>query len=339
MIDMPRPFPFVWRLMRRFTRLGYWIAMALVGGAASWAGPSEPAQVSQLKVTLLSTMLADQAAVGEWGFSALVEADGHRILFDTGAHPDVVLKNAKALGVDLSSIPEVILSHNHSDHVGGLLTLRQAVVGKHPGALSRVHVGEGIFYPRSSGRPRVEDNPMIEIKPAYERTGGVFVVHRAPVELYPGVWLTGPVPRKYPEHNWSGNQVITTPAGDREDTVPEDMALVVNTARGLVIVTGCGHAGIVNISEYAQAVVRPARLHAIIGGIHLFAASDETLAWTAGKLNAFGIDNLIGAHCTGVETVFVFRRELRLDRAHAVVGAVGASFTLGTGISPGYIAR
>ena len=108
---------------------------------------AEPAEVSRLKVTILSTMLADQAAVGEWGFSALVEVDGHRILFDTGNHPDVVLRNARSLDIDLTSVPEVILSHNHSDHVGGLMTLREAVMKKHPEALSRVHVGEGIFYP------------------------------------------------------------------------------------------------------------------------------------------------------------------------------------------------
>ena len=300
---------------------------------------AEPAEVSRLKVTILSTMLADQAAVGEWGFSALVEVDGHRILFDTGNHPDVVLRNARSLDIDLTSVPEVILSHNHSDHVGGLMTLREAVMKKHPEALSRVHVGEGIFYPRMSQQPRVEDNPMVDIRPAYEKTGGVFVVHSSPTQLYPGVWITGPVPRKYPERNWSMNGLVTTPSGEKEDTVPEDMALVVNTARGLVIVTGCGHAGIVNIADYSRAFVRPARLHAIIGGIHLFAASQQTIDWTAQKLNGFGVDNLMGAHCTGIETVFEFRRQLNLDRAHAVVGAVGASFTLDEGIFPGYIAR
>src|SRR5580692_857584 len=95
-----------------------------------WIGPAVQAsstsetQIHALKVTLLSTMLAGESTViGEWGFSALVEADGHRILVDTGTHPETVLQNARDLNIDLSDVKEVILTHNHDDHVGGLLTL------------------------------------------------------------------------------------------------------------------------------------------------------------------------------------------------------------------------
>jgi 7,8-dihydropterin-6-yl-methyl-4-(beta-D-ribofuranosyl)aminobenzene 5'-phosphate synthase len=304
------------------------------------ADPAAAGRVHALKITVLSTMLADGLdQLGEWGFGALVEADGHRILFDTGKHTDVVLKNARALDVDLTSVPDVVLSHNHGDHVGGLLTLRQSVMVAAPGALARVHVGEGIFYPRTSFNPGIQDNPALLLKPEYEKTGGVFIVHDKPVQLYPGIWLTGPVPRKYPERNWSGAGRVKGPSGWVEDTIPEDQALVFDTDQGLVVLVGCGHAGIVNTLEYARAIVRPARVHAIIGGIHLFAASDETLAWTAGKLAGFGVDNFLGAHCTGIETVYRFRAALGLDRAHAVVAAVGSSYDLATGIDAGNIAR
>ncbi len=312
--------------------------------ASSLQGAAETtpagARVHALKITILSTMLADGSELGEWGFAALVEADGHRLLFDTGAHADVVLKNCRSLGIDLTTIPEVILSHSHSDHVGGLMTLRESVVAEHkPAALARTHVGEGIFYPRPSLAPPVETNPMILIKSQYEATGGVFETHAKPAQIYPGIWLTGPVPRKFPERNWSGDGKIKTPAGVGEDNLPEDMALVFDTDNGLVVLTGCAHAGVVNISNYARTFIRPVRIHALIGGVHLFAASDQTLAWTAKKLNEFGVDNFIGAHCTGIETVFRFRRDLGLDRAHAVVGAVGAGFELGKGIDPGHIAQ
>ena len=299
--------------------------------------PAPP--VRALKITILSTMLADGQELGEWGFAALVEVDGHRILFDTGAHTDVVLKNARSLDIDLSTVPEVILSHSHWDHVGGFMTLRESVMAKTPGALARTHVGEGIFYPRGSGFPNVEGNQMMRIKADYEKTGGVFVVHDKPVQLYPGVWLTGPVPRKYPERNWSGSSKVTTPTGVVEDNLPEDMALIFDTEQGLVVLTGCGHAGVINIIDYARSLIRPGRVHALIGGIHLFAAKEETLKWTAGMLKSFGVDNLIGAHCTGVETVYRFRQDLGLDRTHAVVGAVGAKFELGSGIDPRNIAR
>jgi 7,8-dihydropterin-6-yl-methyl-4-(beta-D-ribofuranosyl)aminobenzene 5'-phosphate synthase len=303
--------------------------------------PAAPGgQVQALKITILSTMLADgETELGEWGFGALVEVDGHRILFDTGAHPDVVLKNARALKIDLTTVPEVVLSHNHWDHVGGLLTLRHSVFARAPGALSRVHVGLGIFYPRTSFNPGIEDNPALLLKPEYERTGGLFITHDHPVQLYPGVWLTGPVPRKYPEHNWSGSGRVKTPAGWVEDNIPEDQALVFDTAQGLVVLVGCGHAGIVNTVEYARSFIRPTRILAIVGGVHLFAASDETLDWTGRKLAGLGVDNFMGAHCTGLETVYRFRPLLGLDRHHAVVAAVGSSFDLASGIDPLNIAQ
>lgn len=310
--------------------------------AAEAAAPAVAAgrhQVSALKVTVLSTMLADGDELGEWGFAALVEVDGHRILFDTGAHTEVVLRNARSLKVDLTTVPDVILSHWHGDHVTGFLPLRRDVAARAPKALARTHVGAGIFLSRVGTPATVEFNPMVAIRAEYESGGGVFVEHAKPAEIFPGVWLTGPVPRKYPERNWSGRTLVKTASGVVEDTVPDDMALVVDTAQGLVIVTGCAHAGVINILEHARAVVRPARVHALIGGIHLFNASEETLTWTGERLREFGLENFLGAHCTGIDTVYRFRRDLGSDRAHAVVAAVGAAFELGKGIDPRVIAK
>jgi 7,8-dihydropterin-6-yl-methyl-4-(beta-D-ribofuranosyl)aminobenzene 5'-phosphate synthase len=314
------------------------IAAAWVPSAAHGA-PEAHGHVRSLKITILSTMLADGNELGEWGFAALVEADGHRILFDTGAHTDVVLKNAQTLGIDLTTVPEAVLSHNHWDHVGGLLTLRQSVVARSPKALALVHVGKGIFYRRTSFNPGIDDNPALLLKPEFEKTGGVFVEHDAPEQLYPGIWLTGPVPRKYPERNWSGSGRVLTPAGWVEDNVPEDQALVFDTDSGLVVLVGCAHAGIINTLDYARAIVRPSRFFAVIGGIHVFNASDETLDWTAQRLAAFGTDNFLGGHCTGIEPVYRFRSALGLDRRHCVVAAVGSSFDLARGIDPRNIAR
>jgi 7,8-dihydropterin-6-yl-methyl-4-(beta-D-ribofuranosyl)aminobenzene 5'-phosphate synthase len=295
--------------------------------------------VRALKVTVLSTMLADGDELGEWGFAALVEIDGRRILFDTGAKTDVVAKNLRTLKLNLADVPDLILSHWHWDHVGGLMTLRREAMAKQTSALARTHVAEGFFDSRIGTPPGVELNRMIRVKPDYEATGGQFIVHAKPVELQPGVWLTGPVPRKYPERNWSGSVQVKTAAGVREDTISDDMALVIDTAQGLVIVTGCGHAGVINIVEHARTFVRPARVHALIGGVHLFRASEQTLTWTAEKLRGFGIDHFIGAHCTGIETVFRLRADLGLDRAHCVVGAVGQVFELGKGIDARTIAK
>ena len=307
------------------------VCVLLTSGSALAA----PHRVGSLKITILSTMLADEG-IGEWGFAALVEADGRRILFDTGARPRTVLENARELKIDLSRVTEVVISHNHDDHTGGLLTLRQELAKKNPTALSRVHVARGAFYPRPS--PSGEQNRLLTDKPAFEASGGKFVEHDRPAEIAPGVWLTGPVPRVHPERNWSVTGKVDTPQGLVEDTIPEDQSLVFDTAEGLVLLSGCGHAGIINTVEHARKIVRTAPLHAAIGGFHLFPLDDEKLAWTITKLRELGIANLLGAHCTGIEAVYRLRGA-GLDRKHCVVAAVGSSFTLGTGIDPKRLAR
>jgi 7,8-dihydropterin-6-yl-methyl-4-(beta-D-ribofuranosyl)aminobenzene 5'-phosphate synthase len=296
----------------------------------------EPRRVRSLRLTVLSTMLAD-SGIGEWGFAALVEVDGRKILFDTGARPETALRNAQELRVDLSTIQEVILSHNHIDHTGGLLTLRREASKTNPSALSRVHVGRGIFWSRPSKDS--EGNNMVAVKTAYESGGGVFVEHQEPKELYPGVWLTGPVPRVHPERNWSGSGRVKSPEGLVEDTIPEDISLVFDTEQGLVVLSGCGHAGVINTLTFARLKVRNAPIYAAIGGFHLFPLSDEKLDWTAGKLREFGLKQFLGAHCTGIEAVYQLRRGVGLERQACVVGAVGASFSLEKGIDPLSLAK
>lgn len=298
--------------------------------------PSTASRVKTLRIQVLSTMLADEG-IGEWGFAAIVEADGHRVLFDTGARSDTVLKNAAELGVDLSTVKEVILSHNHADHTGGLITLRREMMKKNPSALSVAYVGKGIFLsrPRDGG----EGNKMIAWKSEYESLGGRFIEQENPVEIYPSVWLTGLVPRKYPERNWPEKRMIRIDGKDLEDNIPEDMSMVFDTDKGLVLLSGCGHAGIVNTLEHARNKVRQTDVYAAIGGFHLFNLSDDSLAWTSKKLREFGLKNFSGAHCTGIEPVFRIRQEVGLDRRTSVVASVGSSFNLDTGIDPLQLAK
>ncbi len=313
-------------------------ALANAQNSAAASVQKAPAQIHALKVTVLSTMLVGNlTGIGEWGFSALVEADGHRVLLDTGGHPNTVLQNARDLKIDLSDVQDVILTHNHWDHVSGLMTLRKEMMRRNPSALSRVYVARGIFYSRPS--PQGEQNQMIALKKEYEATGGQFIEHEEAAEIFPGAWLTGPVPRKYPEHNWSSSGKVQTPEGLVEDTIPEDQSLVLNTPQGLVVITGCGHAGIVNILTFAREQFPNEPVQAVIGGLHLFAATDQQLDWTADKLKEFHVANLVGAHCTGIEAVYRIREKLILPRASAVVGSVGSSFVLGEGIHPGQLAK
>jgi 7,8-dihydropterin-6-yl-methyl-4-(beta-D-ribofuranosyl)aminobenzene 5'-phosphate synthase len=292
------------------------------------------AQVRTLKITILSTMLADDG-IGEWGFAALVEADGRKILFDTGARPNTVLENARELKINLADVQDVILSHFHDDHTTGLMTLRREFAKSNPAALSRVHVGKGIFLERRGHNP----NPMIAMKKDFESTGGVFIEHENASELFPGIWLTGPVPRAYPEKNYPAGTEVKIDNAWVEDNIPDDQSLVFNTSHGLVLLSGCGHSGIVNTLQYARSIVRPAPVDAAIGGFHLFAASDQTLAWTAAKLKEYQTARILGAHCTGIESVYRLRELLGLTRQTCLVGTVGAVYDLNAGIKTGPIAR
>ena len=315
-------------------------ALAVLVPASGVAQTASRAQATNLRVTVLSTMLVGDGGangVGEWGFAALLEVDGRRILIDTGARPETVLRNVEEMRVDLSNVTEVVLTHNHADHTGGLLALRRAFMAKTPAALSRVHVPAGIFTSRLAGGR--EAGGLLPIKAAFEQLGGTFIEHDAPFELLPGVWLLGPVPRVHPERNFTTGSVLQTATGTVEDNVPEDTAVVVNTPSGLIAISGCGHAGIINTLEYARKVVRDTPVEAAIGGFHLFAATDEVLAWTGGRLRAFGVRHLRGAHCTGIEAVFRLRQLTGLARSTAVVGAVGSTFTLGKGIESPPLAR
>lgn len=316
------------------------IALLIVPSTAG-AQSNSRARVTNMKVTVLSTMLVGEGGangIGEWGFAALLEADGRKILIDTGARPETVLKNVAEMRVDLSGVTEVVLTHNHADHTGGLLALRRSVMAKNAAALSRVHVPAGIFVSRLSPDGR-ETGGLLPIKAEFERLGGTFIEHAGPFELAPGVWLLGPVPRVHPERNFNTSGRLQLPSGPVEDNVPEDTALAINTSRGLVVISGCGHAGIINTLEYARKAIADVPIEAAIGGFHLFGASDDVLEWTGGRLKALGVRNLLGAHCTGIEAVFRLRQITGLARRTAVVGAIGSSFTLGKGIESPPLAR
>ncbi|MET0553023.1 MAG: MBL fold metallo-hydrolase [Vicinamibacteria bacterium] len=307
-------------------------ALALPGSAAIGA---EADRARDVKITVLSTMLAEEG-VGEWGFAALVEVDGYRLLFDTGAREETVLRNAEELKVDLAGVTDVLLSHHHSDHTGGLLRLRQAKGGA---ALSRAHVATGMFLPRRRGDDATERNPMIAARASYEGGGGKVVEHARPEALVPGVWVTGPVARRHPERNWSKGTRVVTAAGELEDTLPEDLSIVIRGRDGLTVVTGCGHAGIANILAQAREMFPGEPVTAVVGGLHLFAADETTLAWTADRMREAGVRQLLGAHCTGIEAVYRLRALLGLPREAAVVGAVGARWSTAKGLEPGTIAR
>lgn len=326
------------------TRILFCATLLVVLAGATPAGPTVAERSSarlsdDVTVTVLSSNLANGATVGEWGLSAFVEVDGRCVLFDAGRHPDTVLRNAEALGVDLSCVTDVVLSHFHFDHNTGLLPLLRDLRETNPDAIQRVHVAEGFFLRRQ--QPRGDDfvdwNQMIAARDTLEAAGVEIIEHDGPAEIMPAVWVTGPIERVHDEQQFGAARMLVD--GDWiQDTVPESQGLTIVTDEGHIVLLGCGHSGVVNLLEQVQSTIADAPIHALMGGLHLFNASDEMLGWTADRLRAIGVQHLMAGHCTGIEPLIRLRTGLNLNRQTAVVGAVGSQFVLGEGIRPTAIA-
>ena len=293
-----------------------------------------------VNVTLLATNLADQlgpmTTQGEFSFAAWIEVGDRAFLFDTGWTPRNVLSNAEILGIDLSRAEDLIISHHHYDHVGGIETLRSELTDRNPNALSRIHVAEGMFASRPEPDGR-EDNLMIGIRQRMEADGVEFIIYDEPKEIALGVWVSGPIPRIHDERNFPVGPGWMIRQADEvvPDWVPESQVMVIQAKGGPIVITGCGHAGLINSLEYASNISALAP-KAAIGGFHLYAASDEVMSWTAKRIQEMQLEYVLGAHCTGVERVFTLRELSGMDQAHSRVGSVGTQFNGENGIIPGY---
>ena len=287
-------------------------------------------KIKDFKITILSTMLSD-SHIGEWGFSAMIEVDGERILFDAGSRENTVVQNAKELSINLDNIDNIFLSHNHKDHTGGLITLKK----EYPNSFKKAHVGEGIFYSRPNAEG--DDNYILSNKNTLENLGIKFISHKNPTQPIPGLWTTGQVPRKYDEKNWSGvSKMIDSKGNIVEDIIPEDQSLFFDTENGIVLISGCGHAGLANTLDYVQKIIPGRPIYKIIGGFHLLKLNNDKLEWTAKKMREAGVNYFVGAHCTGLNSTYSIRNFLGLTSESALVGSVGTVITA-KGIFPGYM--
>ena len=311
-----------------------------LGAVLGLGAASAPAQTPEVEVTILTTNLADGVGKGEWSFAAWVVADGKPYLFDTGWSTRNVLENAEALGIDLSEAEDLILSHHHNDHTGGLTTLRAELKKRNPKALTRVHVAEGIFTPRPlpDGSER---NHMPATRKTLEADGVQFFVYREPTEIAPGIWVTGPVPREHDEQNYpKGERWMMARGSDVvPDTVPESQSFVLVAGDGPIVISGCGHAGLINTLDHVHGHVTQAAPQAAIGGFHLYTADDGVLDWASEALAERELGHFVGSHCTGLESVFHIREQAGMSRSTALVGAIGTKFVSGKGIEPGGINR
>ena len=304
------------------------------------------------KVTVLSSNLANGATTGERGFSALVQTPQQCTLFDAGRFTSTVVNNAAALQVDLGCVRNIVLSHFHFDHTSGLASVVTKIRASGYAGQLNVYVGEGFFIPRvidmrhPTGALGVKIfgatsvNFMQEKRAQLEALGLAFQEISQPTQITQGVWATGPVPRVYPEQNHPNWVLLQKPNGDTTpDKVPESQGLVVKTTEGPIVLLGCGHSGAVNMLSWVRQEIQDQDINALMGGMHLFNANQQTVSWTGVKLKELGLKHLMAGHCTGVEPMFQLRQALGLDRSQAVMGAVGASFSLTNGVMATDIAK
>jgi 7,8-dihydropterin-6-yl-methyl-4-(beta-D-ribofuranosyl)aminobenzene 5'-phosphate synthase len=306
----------------------------LVISAALLAVPSVPAQPNvalsrtfdNVRIRFLSTQLAANAAVrSEWGFSALIEADDVRLLFDTGNLPDTVTMNARALGVGLEGVHDIVLSHWHPDHTGGVLALLAAVGAGETNIYAHPRIFDEKFR---RAAPDMPANLLRQQRSAIEAARGVFRLSSEAREIAPGFALTGTVPRPH-----AADQKLPDIAVVREgeklviDTVPDEQSLIINTRDGLVVVTGCGHAGVVNTVEHVRSLFPNRPIAAVVGGFHWYASAESDVVEAGRQLRTLGVSRLTGAHCTLVEPMFTLRQH-GWSREAAAIGAVGDDFVL-----------
>jgi len=302
------------------------LLVTMVPSAMSQPGVTFTRTFNNVRLRFLSTQITTNArAQAEWGFSALVEADDVRLLFDTGNLPGTVTTNAKVLNVPLEGIRDVVLSHWHSDHTGGVLYVLGAVGNDGP----TIFVHPAIFDEKfSSGSATEQINALRNDRAAIEAKHGRFDLSAEPREIRPGFALTGSIPRPHDsDQKLPPGNLMRRGNSFAVDTVLDEQSLVINTRDGLIVVTGCGHAGVVNTIEHVRSMFRDRPIAALVGGFHWFASGESDIVDAGDQLRKLGVSRLIGAHCTLIEPMFTLRQH-GWSRETAAIGAIGSDFSL-----------
>lgn len=259
----------------------------------------------RLRVTTLTENTTTRAGtLAEHGLCMLVEVDNLRLLLDTGQSCTAV-HNARVLGVDLSRVAHLVLSHGHQDHTGGLREVlaqtREVKVYAHP------EVWRPRYAVRRGERTRYSGLPFV--REQLEAMGAAFHLSDGPAIIAPNVMTTGYVPRRTGFERLDADLKVRTPGGWGQDEIPDDQALLVKTPRGLVVLLGCAHSGIVNTLLRAREVAGEERIFAVLGGTHLGFSTPEQLERTIAALKELSIEKLGVSHCTGLAAGAVLARE------------------------------
>ncbi|MEC5319711.1 MBL fold metallo-hydrolase [Brenneria populi subsp. brevivirga] len=274
-----------------------------------------------MKLTVLvdNNTFIDKYLTGEPGVSYLIECDGKKILFDVG-YSDVFLKNAQTLQIDLTNIDAIVISHGHNDHTWGLNHLIQYYDRAIKPPEKKINL---ISHPAALA-PKYYESKPIGMNIRQDENDFFFekVCTKEPLKLSEHVIFLGQIPRINSfEAKKPVGQIHDSDGKLTDDYVLDDSALAIKTKQGLVIITGCSHAGICNIIEHAKLVTGENNITSVIGGFHLLNADEEILHETSKYLNSLSTDSLYPCHCTDLAA------KIHLS-SHVKIKEVGVGLTL-----------
>ena len=270
--------------------------------------------MKSVDITVLVEDTVHQARMrAEHGLSLYLEAGGQRILFDTGASA-LFLGNAKNLGLHLNDLDALVLSHNHYDHTGGVEFLIDLYSGApsiyaHPKTFSQSYAkakaGREPSPRRQAARPIGFPYPLgLE---GLQKRGIKLTMNREPLEILKGVWLSGEVPRNCPFEE-VGKSFFLDPQLTQVDDVVDDQALILNSERGLIVISGCCHSGMVNTLEAVTSLFPGIPLWAVVGGFHLLHADARRIKRSVDYLKSLDPKQVIAGHCSGFDALCSLRR-------------------------------
>ena len=260
---------------------------------------------------ILKIVVDNQSAVGlarEHGLSVWIEAGGRHILFDTG-QGQALRPNTERTRNDAANADLLVLSHGHYDHTGAIDYVLQQnpeiSVFAHTAVLSQRYSIYPGKEPKEISMPS-EQRLLVENLPDSHLSWV-----DAPTQIAPGVWLTGPIPREHPLED-TGGPFFRDLEGRVPDPVPDDLARWIETPRGLLVVCGCCHSGLINTVNHIQQSSGEPRIWGIVGGLHLKNASAERLTATTEALRKFNPGFMVPCHCTGDATIDYFKQNLTI---------------------------
>ncbi|MDY0390749.1 MBL fold metallo-hydrolase [Desulfobulbus oligotrophicus] len=261
-----------------------------------------------LTVLCENSVSLSHGLIGEHGWAVHVDNGEHRLLFDTGQGLGLV-NNSRVMGVDLSRLEAIVISHGHYDHTSGLPEALVACGG------ADVYIHPDAFVDRYWCRDGKNDECReigIRYKRSYlESLGARFKSVLRFTEIFPGIYLTGEVPRLNDLELPDTTMKVRGDDGSwQQDALKDDLSLIVATEKGLTVVLGCAHAGLMNILDHVTANLPGRPLHMIIGGTHLGFADQQRFDATVAAIDRFGIKQLGASHCTGLSNCARLQQKL-----------------------------